>query len=425
MRQKESAGKGKITEEMKQVARNEGVSEEQIRRGIANGEIVITKNKNHEIQRVCGIGKGLSTKINSNIGSSPVHMNIGEEIEKLIVSEKFGADTVMDLSIGHILDKVRKEVIRESRIPVGTVPIYQVGYEISKKRKNIEDMKIDDILDVIQRQAEEGVDFMTVHCGVTQTSLERMEKEKRLLNIVSRGGSMLVVWMKKNRKENPMFEHYDKILAIAREYDVTLSLGDGFRPGSVCDSSDRGQFQELLLLGELAQRAWEKGVQVMIEGPGHIPLNEIQMNVQMQKSVCHNAPFYVLGPVVTDIAPGYDHITSAIGGTLAAYFGADFLCYVTPSEHLKLPSIEDVKEGVIATKIAAHAADLAKGNQQAWERDRKMGLARKNLDWEKQIKLSLDPEKSRTYRKLSESYDRDFCSMCGEYCAIKQLNQVL
>jgi len=423
--QKEAAEKGIITEEMKKVAEAEGISVEFIKEYIQKGEIVIPKNKKHNIKKLCGIGKGLSTKVNANIGSSPVHMNLKEEIEKLKVAEKYGADTVMDLSIGSILNEVRREVLKLAEVPVGTVPIYQVGYELSKKKRQISDMTINDILDVIRTQAEEGVDFMTVHCGVTQYTLERMEKEKRILNVVSRGGSMLVVWMKKNQKENPMYEYYDKILEIAKEYDITLSLGDGFRPGALVDASDRAQIQELILLGELAQKAYEFGVQVMIEGPGHIPLNEIEMNIKLEKSLCHNAPFYVLGPVVTDIAPGYDHITSAIGGALAAYFGADFLCYVTPSEHLKLPSLEDVKEGVIATKIAAHSADVAKGIKKALKQDLAMGLARRKLDWEKQIKLSIDPEKSRKYREKSETFNDIVCSMCGEYCAIKQIRDVL
>ncbi len=425
MRQKEAAEKGINTDEMKKVAEIEDMDVEFICNGIKKGTIVIPKNIKHNIAKVCGIGDGLSTKINSNIGTSPVHMDIQEEIEKLKISEKYGADTVMDLSLGAILNRVRKEVIKESNVPIGTVPIYQIGFELSKQKRGLEDMNIDDILKVIENQAEEGVDFMTVHCGVTRDTLQRMELEKRVLNVVSRGGSMLIVWMKKNNRENPMYEHYDKILEIAKEYDITLSLGDGFRPGAVVDSSDRAQFEELIILGELAQRAWDAGVQVMIEGPGHIPLNEIEMNIKLEKSLCHNAPFYVLGPVVTDIAPGYDHITSAIGGAMAAYFGANFLCYVTPSEHLKLPSLEDVKEGVIAAKIAAHSADVAKGVKSAIERDYAMGVARRELDWDKQIAISIDSEKSKKYREESESSNDEFCSMCGEFCAIKKLNEVL
>ncbi|MDD5066455.1 MAG: phosphomethylpyrimidine synthase ThiC [bacterium] len=425
MTQLESAKKNMITPEMRQVARQESLPAAFILEHIKKGEIVLTRNKKHKIKKICGIGKGLRTKINVNIGTSPVHMDLNEEIKKILIAEKYGADTIMDLSIGQILNKVRQKVLEISSIPVGTVPIYQVGYELSRKKRKLESMRIQDILDVIEQQASQGVDFMTVHCGVTQNTLERMEKEGRLLNVVSRGGSMLVVWMKKNKKENPLYEHYDDILKIARKYDVTLSLGDGFRPGALVDSTDRAQLSELILLGELAQKAFTSGVQAMIEGPGHIPLNEIIANIRIQKSICHNAPFYVLGPIVTDIAPGYDHITSAIGGALAAYSGADFLCYVTPAEHLKLPSVEDVKEGTIASRIAAHAADIAKGVPGALECDREMARARKELNWEKQIKLSLDPEKSRQYRSLSEAYKNDFCSMCGEFCAIKQLNEVI
>lgn len=424
MTQLEAAKKNIITREMKIIAQKENIDETYILNKIKCGEIVIPKNKNHKIKNICGIGRGLKTKINANIGSSPVHMDLTEEIKKLKLAEHYGADTVMDLSLGSIQNQVRKKVLATAAVPIGTVPLYQVGFELSRQKRNIESMKIDDILEVIETQAEEGVDFMTVHCGVTLLSLERMEKEKRLLNVVSRGGSLLIAWMKKNKKENPLFEHFGELLKIAGKYDITLSLGDGFRPGALYDSTDRAQIQELLILGELTQTAQEYGVQVMIEGPGHIPLNEIVTNIQIQKSICHNAPFYVLGPVVTDIAPGYDHITSAIGGCLAAFAGADFLCYVTPAEHLKLPSVEEVKEGTIATKIAAHAADIAKGIPQAIQPDIEMAKARRKLDWDKQIKLSLDPEKSKLLRKQSEANKDDFCSMCGPFCAIKQLNEL-
>ncbi len=422
MTQRESALKNIITEEMKAVAKAENIDAEQLLNKIKKGEVVIPKNKNHNFKKICGIGNGLTTKINVNIGTSPVHMNLEEEIEKLRIAEKYGADTIMDLSLGGILNTVRKKVLEISNIPVGTVPIYQVGFELSKQKRDIKDMKIDDILKVIETQAEEGVDFMTVHSGVTLNTLERLEKEKRTLNIVSRGGSMLTAWMKYNKKENPMYEHFDKIVEIAREYDVTLSLGDGFRPGAVVDATDRSQIYELIMLGELAQEAWENGVQVMIEGPGHVPFHQIATNMKIQKTLCHNAPFYVLGPIVTDIAPGYDHITAAIGGTLAAVSGANFLCYVTPSEHLKLPSVEDVKEGTIASKIAAHAADIALGINNAVEWDRKMAEARHKLDWDAQINLSIDKEKSRQYREESESSSDEVCSMCGDFCAIKQIN---
>lgn len=424
MTQLESALNNKTTEEMKQLAKKEKVTVQYILEKIKQGEIVIPRNKNHKIKNICGIGTGLTTKINVNIGTSPVHMNLQEEIKKMEIAEKYGADTIMDLSLGTILNKVRKEILKKTSLPLGTVPIYQIGFELSKKKKRIIDMTIDDILTIINQQAEEGVDFMTIHAGVTLSTIQRLEQQTRTLNIVSRGGSMLVLWMKENAKENPMYEHFDEILKIAKKHDVTLSLGDGLRPGALCDATDRAQIHELIILGELTKRAREFGVQVMIEGPGHVPLNEVVTNIQLQKSLCNNAPFYVLGPVVTDIAPGYDHITSAIGGALAAYAGADFLCYVTPSEHLKLPTVEDVKEGTIASKIAAHSADLAKGNPDAWKRDNEMAKARRKLDWEKQIKLSLDPDKSRKYRKESESYEDKFCSMCGDFCAIKQLDDI-
>ncbi len=422
---KQKIEKGIIPEEIKEIAKKEEIDEKVLIESIKKGEVVIPANKKKKKRKLCGIGKGLSVKINTNIGTSPLRMNIKEEIEKLKIAEKYGTDTVMDLSLGAILNEVRQEIIKQTEVPVGTVPIYQVGYELSRQKRDISEMTIDDILNIIERQAEEGVDFMTVHCGVTMKSLERMINEGRRLNIVSRGGSLLAVWMKKNNKENPMYEHYDKILEIAEEYDITLSLGDGFRPGAIVDATDRAQIEELITLGELAQRAWERGVQVMIEGPGHIPLHQIKTNVELEKSLCHNAPFYVLGPVVTDIAPGYDHITSAIGGALAAYFGADFLCYVTPSEHLRLPTIEDVKEGVIAAKIAAHAADIARGNKKAIEKELQMAIARHNLNWEKQIEISIDPVKSRKYREESEAYNQKVCSMCGEFCAIDQMNKIM
>ncbi|MBU1076811.1 MAG: phosphomethylpyrimidine synthase ThiC [Spirochaetes bacterium] len=425
MTQLESARKNMITKEMKEIAKKENVTVEYIKEGIKNGEIVIPKNKNHKIKQICGIGRGLKTKINVNLGTSPVHMNLNEEMEKLRIALKYGTDTVMDLSLGTILNKVRTKVLERSTVPVGTVPIYQVGFELSKKKKKLEEMKIDDILRVITQQAEEGVDFMTIHAGVTLSTLSRMENQERLLNIVSRGGSMLMLWMKTNCRENPMYEYFDDILKIAKKHDITMSLGDGLRPGALADATDRAQIQELITLGELAERCRNFGVQVMIEGPGHVPLNQVVTNIQIQKSLCNNAPFYVLGPVVTDIAPGYDHITSAIGGALAAYAGADFLCYVTPSEHLKLPTPEDVKEGTIAVKIAAHAADIAKGIPEAIRMDREMAKARRKLDWKKQIALSIDPEKARRYREESESTQDEFCSMCGDFCAIKQINEIL
>lgn len=417
---KEKAASGVLTDEMKIVAEEENLSPEYIRERIADGTIVIPFNKKHKsLKQIKGIGNGLRVKINANIGTSPFHMDLKEEIEKLEIAVKFGADSVMDLSLGSILKEVRKEIIHKSPVMIGTVPIYQVGFELSRKKKSIEEMKIEDFLDIIREQAEDGVDFMTIHSGITMNAVNSMEKEGRVLDIVSRGGAFLVKWMKKNKKDNPLYTHYDEILSILKEYDVTISIGDGMRPGAVVDSTDRGQIQELINLGELAQKAWDAGVQVIIEGPGHIPIDEIETNVILEKKLCSGAPFYVLGPIVTDIAPGYDHITGAIGGALAALYGADFLCYVTPSEHLKLPATGDVKLGVIASKIAAHAVDITRGKDKEWDRD--IAVSRKKLDWEGHIKHSLDKEKARKYRESSEIGEENVCTMCGEYCAIKQI----
>jgi phosphomethylpyrimidine synthase len=417
---KDIASKGEVNAVMRKVAEDEGVTPEFIMKGIEKGTIVIPRNRNHSsLNLIKGIGKGLTKKINANIGTSPYHMNIKEEIEKLDMAVKFGTDSVMDLSLGSVMKEVRKEIIHKSPVMVGTVPIYQVGFELSKEKKGIEEMTIDDFLDVVKEQAEEGVDFMTIHSGVTFKAVNSMEREGRIIDVVSRGGAFLVKWMRKNRKENPLFSYYDEIIDILREYDVAISIGDGMRPGAVLDSTDRGQIEELVTLGELAQIAWDKGVQVIIEGPGHIPMDEIEANVLLEKKLCHGAPFYVLGPIVTDIAPGYDHITGAIGGALAALYGADFLCYVTPSEHLKLPDVKDVKLGVIASKIAAHSADIVNGKGEDW--DRKMGQNRRLLKWKEQIELSIDKEKARRYRESSEVGKSNVCTMCGEYCAIKQL----
>ncbi|HDI83725.1 MAG TPA: phosphomethylpyrimidine synthase ThiC, partial [candidate division WOR-3 bacterium] len=350
----EKARAGKITEEMRSIAEKEGRSPEYIRDGIANGRIVIPLNKNRSIEKICAIGEGLKTKVNANIGSSTDLADVNIELEKARVAEEAGTDTIMDLSTGGDIDGIRKEIIKHTNVPLGTVPIYQAAIEVVDKKGGIVFMTKDDIFSVIEKQAKDGVDFMTVHVGVTLSTFERLRNEGRVMDIVSRGGTFTVVWMLYNKKENPLYEYFDELIEIAREYEITLSLGDGFRPGAIVDSSDRSQFHELILLGELQQRALKAGVQVMIEGPGHIPIQEIQMNIQMEKKLCHGAPFYVLGPVVTDIAPGYDHIVSAIGGAMAAYYGADFLCYVTPSEHLGLPTKDEVKEGVITARIAAH-----------------------------------------------------------------------
>ncbi len=421
MTQLEAARKGIITEEMRQVAQDEGLAPEEVRDGIARGEIIIPKNKNHKHIKPYGIGKGLRTKVNANIGTSSDYVNYEEELEKLKVAISAGAESVMDLSTGGDLDYMRRLVLKESNVMVGTVPIYQAAIESRRKGQPVIKMTKEEIFDTIRKHAEDGVDFVTVHCGVTLETMERMEKEGRILGVVSRGGAFLIAWMRYNKKENPLYEYYDELLDIAKEYDMALSLGDGFRPGCIADATDRGQIQELIIIGELVQRAWEKGVQVMVEGPGHVPLHQIEANMILQKRLCHGAPFYVLGPVVTDVAPGYDHIVSAIGGAIAAWCGADFLCYVTPSEHLRLPTVEDVREGVIAARIAAHAADIAKGIKGAWEWDLEMSKARWNLDWDKQMELALDPVRAREMRGTRPPKEEDVCTMCGEYCAIKMI----
>jgi phosphomethylpyrimidine synthase len=417
---KELAEQGQITEEIKICAKEEEVTEEYIREGLAKGEIVICKNKKGFVKKPCAIGKGLKTKVNVNIGTSKDRPNIEEELKKLEIALKYGTDTVMDLSTGGDLDEIRKIIRENCPVPLGTVPIYQAAIEaVEKHHKSIVEMTVSEIFKVIEKQAEDGVDFMTVHCGVTKKSLQRLKNKERILGVVSRGGSFIAEWIIYNNKENPLYEHFDELLEIARTYDVTLSLGDGLRPGCIADATDAAQIQELILLGELTLRAWEKGVQVMIEGPGHVPLNQIEANVKLQKKLCYNAPFYVLGPLATDIAPGYDHLVGAIGGAIAASAGADFLCYLTPAEHLRLPTIEDVKEGLIASKIAAHVADLVKGIKSAWEWDLKMAEARARLDWEAQIELSIDPEKARKYRLEGGVSKSKACTMCGPYCAIK------
>ena len=423
MTQLEQAQKGIITNEMKQTALQEGLEPGYIRSSIVDGTVIITKNKRRKSIEPLAIGKGLRTKINANIGTSQDRVSLKQELEKLHTAVNAGADAVMDLSTGGQVDEIRKAIIKESPVPVGTVPIYQAVLEAVRKGKSLVELEADEIFDIIEKHAEDGVDFITVHCGVTRRSIEHIKKEGRLMGIVSRGGALTAEWMNFNKKENPLFENYDRLLKIAKEYDMVLSLGDGLRPGCLADATDRGQIEELVSLGELAQKAVAEGVQVMIEGPGHMPIPQIEANILLQKRLCHGAPFYVLGPLVTDIAPGYDHITSAIGGAIAGAAGADFLCYVTPSEHLRLPTIEDVKEGVIASKIAAHAADIAKGVRGAMNRDIQMAKARKSLNWDEQIRLSLDPERARLLRESSPPADKQVCTMCGSLCAIKVSNK--
>jgi phosphomethylpyrimidine synthase len=415
------ARRGIVTKEMERVALEEGVSPEWLREKVASGRIVIPANRNHKGVKAVGIGEGLRIKVNTNLGTSSDHSDLEEELKKLKVSIEAETDTVMDLSTGGDISAIRAEILKHAPIPLGTVPIYQAAVEAVRKKKALAKMEADDLFKAIEAQAEEGVDFMTVHCGVTRYTMERLKRDRRLLGVVSRGGSFLVEWMIYNDKENPLYEHYDRLLEIAKKHDVTLSLGDGLRPGCLADATDRPQVAETILLGELTERAWAEGVQVMIEGPGHVPLDQIEANILLEKRLCKGAPFYVLGPLVTDISPGYDHITCAIGGAIAGRAGADFLCYVTPSEHLKLPSVEDVKEGVIATRIAGHAADIARGNRKALERDLEMAKARKSFDWQRQIELSIDPEKARRYHEEGKSGEEDVCTMCGEFCAMKRV----
>ena len=419
MTQLEKAKFNDVSKEMEEVASHENIDVKKLMKSIAEGKVVIPASKLHANLKPIGIGAGLRIKINANIGSSPAKFDINEELEKLKIAVRYGADTVMDLSTGGDIDKVRKEIINKSTVPIGTVPIYQAVIE----KGSIVDLNENDIIRVIKKQIEDGVDFITVHCGVTKDSLKLIDK--RLMGTVSRGGSFLVKWMKHNDKENPFYEAYDKILFWAKKHDVTLSLGDGLRPGCLKDATDKAQLHELKKLGELQKKAFNENVQSMIEGPGHVPLDQIEMNVKMEKENCNNAPFYVLGPLVTDIAPGYDHITSAIGGTLAAFYGADFLCFVTPKEHLGLPNIEDVKQGVISSKIAAHAADIAKGIKGARDWDDKMSRARANLDWDEMIKLAIDPETAKKFREECKPEDPSVCSMCGKFCAVKISKELL
>ncbi|MBU0729109.1 MAG: phosphomethylpyrimidine synthase ThiC [Proteobacteria bacterium] len=405
---------------LKACAANEGISVETLIEGVASGVIAVPKNNNHNFERIMAVGRGISTKVNANIGSSKDHPEAENELQKLCVALKAGADTLMDLSMGGDLRQVRREILANCPVPLGTVPIYQTVAEVVEgQKKQIGEVTVDHIFKTIEEQALDGVDFMTIHCGINRNTLEKVKGHSRLMGVVSRGGSFTIEWMSHNNKENPLYEHYDELLALLKEHEVTLSLGDGIRPGCLADATDRGQVQELIHLGELTLRAWDAGVQVIIEGPGHMPMNQIEANIMLQKKLCHGAPFYVLGPLVTDIAPGYDHITGAIGGAIAAAAGADFLCYVTPAEHLKLPGADDVREGVIASRIAAHAGDIAKGLPGAMDKDIAMAKCRNNLDWKGQIALSLDPEKARRFRDEGGTYKGDACSMCGSYCAIK------
>ena len=421
------AREGKITEEMEFVAKKEQVDVEFVRKGIAQGRIIVPKSNQRKTEPM-GIGEGLLVKINANIGSSKRVCNIEEELEKAKIAVKFGADTVMDLSTGVTevdVNNIRKQILKEIKVPIGTVPIYQSALRALENKGAIINFDEDDLFNVVEEQAKEGVDFFTIHVGVTKNLVNYLKDHPRTMGVVSRGGTFLAAWILENDLENPFNRNYDYLLDMAKQYDFTLSLGDGMRPGSIFDSTDYAQIQELIEISKLVKRAWSQNVQVMVEGPGHIPANEIERNIKIMKSLCDNAPFYVLGPLVTDIAPGYDHIVSAIGGVMAGLAGADYLCYVTPSEHLALPNKEEVKRGVIASKIAAHAVNIAKYGKRASDWDLKMDIARKNLDWEGMIKHSIDPELSQEIHYRNGKIENDVCSMCGEFCAIKILQDAL
>jgi phosphomethylpyrimidine synthase len=424
--QMEYAKRGKVTDEMKEVARKEDLPPEFIMRGLAEGRIIITRNLDHEIPAMA-IGDGLRIKVNANIGTSRDICDVDTELSKAKAAHDAGADTLMDLSTGGDIDAIRRKIMKATPLPIGTVPIYQAAIIAQEKRGAIVDMTEDDLFNAVERNAKDGVDFVTVHCGVNRVSVDRIKRSKRLTGIVSRGGTFLAAWIMHNDQENPLYEHYDYLLELAKKYDMALSLGDGLRPGCIQDATDAPQIQELVTIGELVDRARAAGVQAMVEGPGHIPLDQIDANVKLEKAICKGAPFYVLGPLVTDIAPGYDHIVGAIGGAAAAMAGADYLCYVTPTEHIGLPDVEDVREGVIVSRIAAHAGDLVRRRDKAIVWDNDMSKARADLDWRRQIDLSINPARARKVkeeRSPGEMTDKG-CSMCGEFCAIKILKEYM
>ena len=420
--QMDAAKKGIITAQMKEVSQREQIDIQELINLVSSGKIVIPANKNHKSLKAQGVGKNLRTKINVNLGVSKDCCSIPNELKKVETAIDMDVEAIMDLSSYGKTEEFRKALINMSTAMVGTVPVYDaVGFY----EKDFKSISASEFIKVIEKHAQDGVDFMTIHAGINKDTAKVFKRNKRLTNIVSRGGALIYSWMELNNKENPLFEYFDEIIDICAQYDVALSLGDACRPGSIHDSTDPSQIKELITLGELTKRAWEKNVQVIIEGPGHMKLNEIAGNVMLEKKLCHDAPFYVLGPIVTDIAPGYDHITSAIGGAIAAANGADFLCYVTPAEHLRLPDLNDMKDGIIASKIAAHAADLAKGIKNAEKWDYEMSLARQRLDWEKMFSLAIDPEKAKEYRKNSIAEHEDSCTMCGKMCAMRNMNKVM
>jgi phosphomethylpyrimidine synthase len=418
----DAARKGIVTKEMEIVAEKEKIDVTLLRNKVAEGKVVIPANKNHKSLDPEGVGEGLRTKINVNLGISKDCCNIEKELEKVQIAIEMKVEAIMDLSSYGKTEEFRRRLIDMSPAMIGTVPIYDsVGFY----DKELKDISAEEFLKVVEKHAEDGVDFMTIHAGLNRETAEVFKRNKRLNNIVSRGGSLLYAWMELTGQENPFYEYFDRVLDICEKYDVTISLGDACRPGSINDATDASQIKELIVLGELTKRAWERNVQIMIEGPGHMAINEIAANMLLEKKLCHGAPFYVLGPIVTDIAPGYDHITSAIGGAIAASNGADFLCYVTPAEHLRLPTLEDMKEGIITSKIAAHAADIAKNIKGAKEWDYEMSKARQNLDWEKMFHLAIDPEKAKRYRMESMPEHEDSCTMCGKMCSMRNMNKVM
>jgi phosphomethylpyrimidine synthase len=421
----EQAKKGDLTQSVRDAQSfDPHVSVECLLEGLAKGHIVIPKNINRNFKAMA-IGRGLTTKVNANIGTSAKHVDLEEELVKMDAAIKAGTHSLMDLSTGGDLKKIRKIMLDRSPVMMGAVPIYATVAKAFKNKKALHSISVDEIFNDIEEQCADGIDYITVHCGITRNSISRMLKSKRELGVVSRGGSLTCGWVIKNEKENPLYEYFDRLVDIAHKYDVTLSVGDGFRPGSVCDATDRGQIEELITLGELAQYARERGVQVMIEGPGHVPIQDIKTNIELQKRLCDGAPFYILGPLTTDIAPGYDHITSAIGGALAASYGADFLCYVTPAEHLMLPTADDVYQGVIAARIAAHSGDIGKGIKGAIEKDRSMSKYRKELNWDGMYSVAIDPNYAQKRRQGSEAAKEDVCTMCGDLCAIKTFNECI
>lgn len=420
--QMDAARQGKITPQMEHVLEDESIGRDQLMESVALGQIAIPANKNHTGLRGGGVGKGLRTKINVNLGVSEDCCHLDMEIQKVRDAIDLKTDAIMDLSTFGDTRSFRRKLVETTPVMIGTVPVYDA---LAASDLPLPEMTVDQFFETVITHAEDGVDFMTIHAGLTQLAVERIRKNPRLTQVVSRGGSILLEWMMANGAENPFYEHFDRLLDICRQYDVTLSLGDGLRPGSLKDATDAPQIQELILLGELTKAAWQQDVQVMIEGPGHVPLNEVVANMQIQKKLCHGAPFYVLGPLVTDVAPGYDHITSAIGGALAASHGADFLCYVTPAEHLRLPDNQDVKDGIIAARIAAHAADIAKGLPGAIDWDHQMSQARSDLNWNRMMELAMDPDKARAYRNSSQPYDESVCTMCGDMCAVKRSRNAL